>query len=301
MKVVITGATGFIGTALCTEMLDAGHQVTTVIRPGTPKRSKLPTGISVIELNLDQLYDLHGSFDVFYHLAWNGSSGEVRSAFDSQYKNIVYTTEAVQAAKRCQCKKFIGAGSQAEYGMVRGMCTEETVPKPFMMYGAAKLAAYHMGKIVAAQDGISFVWPRIYSVYGVGENSGTLISYLIETLLAGKEPKLSNCENIWDFMYITDCVKALRLLGEQSDTEGIYNVSSGNPRVLKAFVEEIRDTINPDIGLLFGEKITDPNQTFWLQPDISRLKDIGFLPIVDFRQGIMRVLSSLPRVGTTAI
>ena len=109
------------------------------------------------------------------------------------------------AAKASGCMKFVGAGSQAEYGVIHGRASEAAaVPHPFMMYGAAKLATYHMGRILAKQVGIQFVWPRIYSVYGVGENSGTLISYLIETLKKGETPQLSPCENMWNFLYIDD-------------------------------------------------------------------------------------------------
>ena len=183
MRVLITGATGFIGVALCKEMIKNGNEVTAIIRENSSKKSKLPKEVKIVELSLDKLNKFNGSYDLMYHLAWNGSSGNDRNDFDMQYSNIKYTIEAIKLAKRCTCKKFIGAGSQAEYGVVHGEAKEdETICKPFMMYGAAKLAAYHMGKIVAEQEEISFVWPRIYSVYGPGENEGTLISYLVKTL-----------------------------------------------------------------------------------------------------------------------
>lgn len=227
MRVLITGATGFIGVALCKEMIKNGNEVTAIIRENSNKKSKLPKEVEIVELSLDKLNKFNGSYDLMYHLAWNGSSGNDRNDFDMQYSNIKYTVEAIKLAKRCNCKKFIGAGSQAEYGVVHGEAKEdETICKPFMMYGAAKLAAYHMGKIVAEQEGISFVWPRIYSVYGVGENEGTLISYLVKTLQEGKVPELSACENMWNFMYIDDCTRALRMLGENKEAEGIYNVAS---------------------------------------------------------------------------
>lgn len=294
MKVVITGATGFIGTALCSEMIEAGHEVTAIIRPGSLKRERLPKGVTVIELELNRLSELEGKFDLFYHLAWNGSSGDDRNDFYIQNSNIVYTVEAVKAAKRCGCNKFIGAGSQAEYGVVKGVCTEETNPKPFMLYGAAKLSAYHMAKIVAEQEGISFVWPRIYSVYGVGENPGTLISYLISTLLKGESPELTSCENMWDYIYITDCVKALRLLGEKklSDSSNyIYNISHGAPRLLKDFVKEVRDIIDPGAELKFGAKYSNAGKNYWLEPDVTKLLYEGFRPEVSFKRGITEIIN----------
>ena len=224
-----------------------------------------------------------------YHLAWNGSSGNDRNDFDMQYSNIKYTIEAIKLAKRCTCKKFIGAGSQAEYGVVHGEAKEdETICKPFMMYGAAKLAAYQMGKLVSEQEGISFVWPRIYSVYGVGENEGTLISYLVKTLQEGNVPELSACENMWNFMYIDDCTRALRMLGENKEAEGIYNVASSDTRLLKEFVIEVRDIINKDVSINFGAKKTNEKTTFWLEPNIDKIKKLGFELKVKLDDGIKR-------------
>ena len=134
MRVLITGATGFIGVALCKEMIKNGNEVTAIIRENSNKKSKLPKEVKIVELSLDKLNKFNGSYDLMYHLAWNGSSGNDRNDFDMQYSNIKYTVEAIKLAKRCNCKKFIGAGSQAEYGVVHGEAKEdETICKPFMM------------------------------------------------------------------------------------------------------------------------------------------------------------------------
>lgn len=296
MDVIISGATGFIGTALCKEMIDNGHNVTAVIRPNSKKKEKIPKGVSIIELSLDKLGELTESYDLFYHLAWNGSSGYDRNDFDIQNSNIKYTAEAIKAAKRCGCIKFIGAGSQAEYGVVHGLCNEDTtVPDPFTMYGAAKLAAYYMGKVLAEQLEISFVWPRIYSVYGVGQNEGTLISYLIKELKEAKVPELSACENMWDFMYISDCVRVLRLLGVKENTEGIYNVSAGKPKMLKEFVKEIRNIIFKDGKLGFGVKETNLSKIFWLDPNVGKINKIGFNGLITFEDGIRRLCNEMDK------
>ncbi len=296
MKVVITGATGFIGTALCEEMLHNGHEVVAVIRPESKKKEKLHFSegekgrLQIAETGLDELAvlaDQVGKADTFYHLAWNGSAGAAREDFAIQHTNIGYMADAIRAAVKCGCKKFVGAGSQAEYGVVHGVAKEdETVPHPFMMYGAAKLAAYQMGQVLAEQLGIKLVWPRIYSVYGVGENPGTLVNYVMETLQKGEVPELSPCENMWNFMYITDCARALRMLGENEEAEGIYHVASEDTRMLKGFVEEIRDVVAPGSELRFGAKSTNPERTFWLEPDVGKMTSMSFECKVCFGDGI---------------
>ena len=308
MKAIVTGATGFIGKALCKELLSENYDVVAVIRKNSSKRSKLESMIcdnaewkdrlQIVEMDLEDIEKLHTEYnveaDVFYHLAWNGSAGADREDFDMQYSNIAYMKKAIWTAKECGCKKIVGAGSQAEYGVVKGVAKEDsTVPNPFMMYGAAKLAAYQMGKLYATQIGIKLVWPRIYSVYGVGENAGTLLNYVVDTLKKGEVPQLSPCENMWNFMYITDCVRALRKLGENGNAEGIYNVASKDTRILKDFVVQIRDIVAPGVELNFGAKQSDPNRTFWLMPDCGKLDAILNGKMVAFGEGIKLKFESL--------
>ena len=111
---------------------------------------------------------------------------------------------------------------------------------------------------------------------------------MVETLQKGEVPELSPCENMWNFMYITDCARALRMLGENEEAEGIYHVASEDTRELKGFVEEIRDVVAPGSELRFGAKSTNPERTFWLEPDVKRIGCLGFSCKIKFEQGIER-------------
>jgi len=298
-KNIITGATGFIGYALCQELLENDEYVIAVVRQGSKNKKKLEKlkGLEIVELELSELELLHKEYqikaDCFYHMAWNGSSGKEMEDFRIQRSNIAYMGKAIEAAKSCGCSKIVGAGSQAEYGVCREETREDVTPlSPFMMYGAAKAAAYQLGKILARQVDISFVWPRIYSIYGVGENPGTLVNYVMECLLKEEVPEITSCENMWNYMYITDCVKALRILGESIGTDGIYNIASKDTRPLKEFVKEIRDTIAPEREIKFGWKKMNPEQIFWLKPNVEKLYALNnFMPRISFKEGIQRKLS----------
>ena len=290
MKIVLTGATGFLGRALCHELKENGHNVTAVIRPESSEKAEFLEADNRVVLPLNNLEQLSGNYHVFFHLAWNGSGGEERNDYHTQLENLIYMEKALEAAKNCGCHKFIGAGSQAEYGVIHERTTEyKTVPAPSMMYGAAKLSCLHMGRVLAEQLGISFVWPRIYSVYGPRKNDPTLLGYVARTLREGKVPELSACENMWDFMYITDFTRAMRTLAESSEAEGIYHIASGEPHRLRCFVEQLRDVIRPDIQLGFGMKQTDPSRTFGLEPDISRMGELGFHCMTPFGKGIQNL------------
>lgn len=311
MKIIITGATGFLGRALCRELTENGHEVTAVVRPKSREKAqglkvKRVVGLPLAELeglmdslkkpqkeaesHMEEPAESPEAYDVFYHLAWNGSGGEARNDYRIQLENLTYMENALKAAKSCGCKKFIGAGSQAEYGAVHGRATEDgTVPKPFLMYGAAKLACLHMGSVLAEQLGITFVWPRIYSVYGPREKDPTVLGYAAGSLREGKEPEFGACENLWDFMYVTDFARAMRLLAERPEAEGIYHVASGDIRKLKEFLETERDIIRPGGKLWFGARKTDERRTFWLEPDTERLAGLGFRCETAFEDGVRRL------------
>ena len=280
MKIILTGATGFLGRALCHELKENGHNVTAVIRPESSEKAEFLEADNRVVLPLNNLEQLSGNYHVFFHLAWNGSGGEERNDYHAQLKNLIYMEKALKAAKNCGCHKFIGAGSQAEYGVIQKKTLEyETVPNPFMMYGAAKLACMHMGRILAE-------YGRTYSVYGPRKNDPTLLGYVARTLREGKVPELSACENMWDFMYITDFTRAMRTLAESSEAEGIYHIASGKTDRLQCFVEQLRDAIRPDIPLGFGIKQTDPSRTFWLEPNVLRLEKMSFQCETSFQEGI---------------
>lgn len=299
-RCIVTGATGFIGAALCEELLAQGDEVYALIRTHSVRKDKLlalpsQERLRIYEISLGEIEHFVEeeslSADIFFHLAWNGASGGEREDFAIQESNLSYVAGCLRAAVACGCTKFVGAGSQAEYGVVHGKATEAaTVPLPFMMYGATKNAAWQMGRVLASQLGITFVWPRIYSVYGVGENPGTLVNYVIDCLRKGRVPELSPCENMWNFLYVTDCAKILAALGKAQATEGIYHVASDDTRPLKEFVAEIRDRVSPGAELGFGMREANTEKTFWLEPDVSRLEDILPMEYISFAEGIRRKL-----------
>ena len=112
---------------------------------------------------------------------------------------------------------------------------------------------------------------------------------MIDTLKKGDIPELSPCENMWNYIYITDCVRVLRLLGEKDVSEGIYHIASDDTRILKEYVEEIRDIVAPGSALHFGAKQSNPKRTFWLEPDTEKIKKIDReSEEVSFFQGITK-------------
>lgn len=290
---VVTGPTGVIGMALLGELIKRGVRVTAVLRPGSKRRKNLPENplVSIVECGLGGLKELAErrvqKADVFYHFGWDGTFGASRNDVQKQLMNIRYTLDAVEAAEKLGCSRFIGAGSQAEYGRTEGKLSAEVPAFPENGYGAAKLCAGQMSRILCGQKGIAHIWPRILSVYGPYDGENTMIMSTIGTLLKGEVPKLTAGEQLWDYLYAKDAGRALYLLGEKGLDQTIYCLGSGKAQRLSECMKSLRDTIDPALPLGIGSLKYAPGQVMYLCADITRLsRDTGFVPEYTFERGI---------------
>lgn len=292
-KVIMTGATGMIGVALTKYLIDKDIEVTAICRPNSKKINNLPINkkVRIIECDLENLLELENKlekdYDAFFNLGWKAPFGENRDNTYLQLENIKYTLDATKLAYSIGCKVFIGAGSQAEYGRVDGYLSDKTTVNPTNGYGIAKYAAGKMSRILAKQLGIKHIWTRILSVYGPGDNDYTMIMSAINKLLNGETPQLTKGEQEWDYLYCDDAARALYLMAINGADGEVYTLGSGNHQPLRRYVENIRDIVNKNIILKFGEKPYAENQVMFLCADINKLtNDTGFRPEVSFDDGI---------------
>ncbi len=123
-KIVITGATSMVGLNFIQYLLNKEVEIVAIIRKNSSRKNLIPKSkkIKVVESNLDELKDLNieEKCDVFVHLAWQSAPETSVDSVYVQNMNVKCTLDAVHLAKRIGCKRFIGAGSQAEYGRVEG-------------------------------------------------------------------------------------------------------------------------------------------------------------------------------------
>ncbi|MGN0157318.1 MAG: NAD-dependent epimerase/dehydratase family protein [Lachnospiraceae bacterium] len=184
--VIITGPTGAVGMALIEKCMEQKISVLAICHRNSKRRDILPKNSlnTVIELDLPEyasyIPEVVGKYDTFFHLAWEGTYGEARNNLLNQEKNIRYTLDAVNLAKRFGCKTFVGAGSQAEYGRVDGILKPNTPAFPENGYGIAKLCAGQMSRILCKQLGIRHIWTRILSIYGPHDKEYTMVMSILK-------------------------------------------------------------------------------------------------------------------------
>lgn len=292
-RVVITGATGMLGIALIKKLLKEKMEIIAIVRPNSSRVNKIPksTHIHIIEADLSNLIEVSEKIkkkqDVFYHFAWEGTYGNSRNDMYMQTKNIQGTLNAMELAVRLGCEVFIGAGSQAEYGIVEGKMSPETATKPQTGYGIAKLCAGQMSKVVCEKNNMRYVWMRVLSVYGPHASMQTMVAAGISEMLKNKQPQYTKGEQMWDYLYTDDAAEAFWLVAENPNAKGIYCLGSGKVRKLSEYIKEIRDVVAPNMQIHFGAIPYYENQVMYLCADIDKLQcDTGFSPKIDFKNGI---------------
>ncbi len=303
-KVIVTGANGFIGTAVCRELVNRGIEVIAVVRDKNARIEAIRNvqGIRIVYCDLCNFYSLatlisDRDVDAFYHFAWVGSAGLLRGDIDVQLKNVQYTCDTVRACAAIGCRRFIFASSIMEYEIIAAMETDMT-PGINTLYSSAKVAADFMARTLAGELELEYIRAVISNIYGPGEISPRLVNTSIRKLLKGDHCAFSTGEQIYDFIYITDAAKAFAAIGEKGIKNKSYYIGSQNPRPLKEFLLSLRDCVNPEVEIGLGEIPFSGVSLSYREFDIYAVeKDTGFVPEISFKEGIENTIAWINEVG----
>lgn len=304
-NIVITGATGFLGSHLAQWFLEQGDRVYALVRPGSAKLQYLPEHRNLIPVygTMEEAADCVeeiGHADAWFHFAWGGVNREEIDSPEVQAGNIIGSLACVEAAHRLGCRVFMDAGSRVEYGVMedgRGVMTEEMECSPVNEYGKAKLEFFRQAVPVCERYGMNFCHLRFFSVYGYGDHPWSIISTLVRELPRGGRVSLSACRHEWNFMYIDDAVEAVGRLYEQVKDKpcknGVaVNIASRDTRVLKSFVEEVFELAGKRGTLEFGTFVQAKEGALSIRPDVSRMEAMtgGFKERYTFSRGITEMI-----------
>jgi len=298
-RIVITGATGFIGSNLARYFLERGAIVYALVRPGSKNRAALLVheNLKVVDCGLEHVEDCIpaiGYADAFFHLAWGGVNREEIDSPEVQARNVSGSLECVRTAARLGCGMFMDAGSRVEYGAVDGVMREDVECHPINQYGRAKWEFYQKAAPLCRKLGLNYFHLRFFSVYGYGDHPWSIISTLVRDLRQDKKVSLSACLHQWNFMYIEDAVQAVYELYRHGRPDGepcsyIVNIAGSDIRPLRSFVEEIHEIVGYRGELEYGTFVQAKEGALSIRPDISRLCRLtrgDWKEQYTFRQGI---------------
>ena len=223
MKIVITGASGFLGSNLVDKLKKNNHNVLPILRD---------------TLNpLQTIFDYKP--DIVIHCAWKGGNN-YRDVDDiSQISNVSDGIELLKVLASLSNKpKFIGFGSFAEYGEISNMAIEDDFEKPTNMYGLSKLTLKNYSEMFCKIHDIPWAWIRPCYVYGPGDVTTRLIPSVITKLIQEETITLDSCDKIIDYIYIDDFINFIYNIIIKS-AQGIYNICSGQQYRLRDVIQTI--------------------------------------------------------------
>ncbi len=287
-RVILTGASGFIGRHVISELLKNKYEVHALYNKTEPI---MISGVFYHKIDLldfiqqklliSKIKPTH-----LLHFAWFTTHRE----YWSSTENLCWVQASLELLKlfyQFGGKRVVFVGSCAEYDWSYGYCSEEITPKnPSMLYGVCKNSLQEMFTHFSRQVGISNAWGRIFFLYGQFEPEQRLIPYVINSLISNTPAKCTHGYQVRDFLYVKDVASAFVALLD-SGVEGSVNIASGQPVVLREIIYLIANKMKLTNMLKVGELEVQKNEPMFIVADIKRLRDeVSWTPKFSLEDGI---------------
>jgi nucleoside-diphosphate-sugar epimerase len=289
VTLLVTGAGGFIGSHVIRALCSQGHQIHAV----SAHAATYPAGVQGHVVNLlagegAQLIATVRPTHVL-HLAWSVPPGKFWTGIEN-VRWLQVSLDLLQAFAAAGGRRWVGAGSCAEYDWSRGGTFRESDPPcPSNLYGASKVSLQMTAQHLGEQLGVETAWARIFIPYGPGEPAARLVPSVIQALLAGRPAPCTEGLQVRDFVYVEDVAHALSKL-LVSTTSGPVNIGSGTPVTVRQVVENIAAQIGRPELAQFGALPTRAGEPHEIVADIGLLKSLGLAPRFSLEEGIERTI-----------
>jgi nucleoside-diphosphate-sugar epimerase len=277
-RVLVTGATGFIGRHVVEPLRAAGHEVRAVgSRDGDLLEPRVIEGL-VEEARADALL----------HLAWYAEPGAFWTS-DRNLRWVGASLDLLHAFAAAGGRRAVVAGTCAEYDWSHAFLSERETPlAPSTLYGECKVSLH---RVAQRWGGLSLAWGRVFFLYGPGEHPARLVSSVASALVRGQPAPCSSGEQVRDFLHVADVGRAFAALVD-SDVEGPVNVASGEGVSVREVVTTLGELAGRPELVRLGAVPPRPGEPPELVGDIGRLRDeVGFTPAIGLREGLERTVS----------
>ncbi|MBI9008547.1 MAG: NAD-dependent epimerase/dehydratase family protein [Tenericutes bacterium] len=299
---LVTGAAGFIGSAVAKKLISDGNKVVTIDNLSTGYKDNIPKGCKFIfgnDFDVETINSLNEyRFDCIIHIAGQ-SSGEI--SFENPVYDLNTNTKStlmlLKYAQETGCKRFIYASTMSVYGDQKNeMVSELESPNPKSFYAVGKLASENYMSIYSSL-GIQCTALRLFNVYGVGQNLGNMkqgmVSIFLKMALSERSILIKGSKDRFrDFVYIDDVVDAFYRVSDipLDNKFRIYNVSSGIKHTIESLITEISKNIDYDLRIKYG--LGTPGDQFGIYGESRKIcNELNWVPKTRFSDGISMMVS----------
>jgi nucleoside-diphosphate-sugar epimerase len=298
MKYLVTGAAGFVGSAITSELISKGEDVVAIdaflgglypIEEKLIRAQKLSSdlGVQVSSQNLNDGLVIEKDVDVVIHsAAMPGLAYSWENPDDYIWNNELATLNLVKSINQAKTPRFVFISTSSVYGKV-AVGDERSVPQPVSPYGATKLAAEKMIGLVLSSE-TSFSIARLYSVYGPGQRSDMAYNRFIYSALRDEEITIfGDGSQSRSNTFIDDAVDGVLLTVEKGADRDIYNIGGGETVQLNSAVETIFDLANKEPKISYEQRIFGDQDI--TKANFSKATEfLGFEPKTSFANGIRK-------------
>lgn len=296
MKILLTGAGGFIGSAFARLAVQHGHEVMGLLPPGQP----IPADLRVSKQMFWERGTLqeppwkqiaHFRADACVHMAWITTPGVYLDS-PQNYHFVEISQNFLHKVREYGTSYILGLGTCIEYGITMEPLSEILTPiRPSTVYAKCKNELRIALEAETSLSHMSFAWARVFYPYGPGEHPDRLCSSLILKLKRGEKITLTTPASIKDYIYIDDLSAALLKVVEMRIC-GAINLGTG----VGVSVRDIAHRIGKLVGRMdLIEEASVPS----LDPfprvvaDAGRIRSLGWSPLVSLEEGLTRLLKQL--------
>lgn len=287
-RILLTGATGFIGQVALSLLVAKGAQVLALT--AKPSNTLESAGIATVDYFNTPEEHVSARIQEFspaalLHLGWSGLPDY---SANTCLANVTSSTQIIRLALAGGVRRIVGAGSCWEYGDLKGELSENMSAPSTSIFAESKACLRRLLNSVEQETGIEARWARIFYAYGAGQREGSLIPRTINAWRAGSAPKLRDSESALDFIHAEDVASGLVALTLLSGPSGVFNLGSGSATRVSDIVELVRLQIAGESNLegikqCYGEDAT------WA--DIRAMQiSFGWYPNISLSEGIGKTL-----------
>jgi nucleoside-diphosphate-sugar epimerase len=292
MKLLVTGAAGWVGSHAVRAALARGWDVHAVVRPTSDlaRLESVRPRIHLVTADLDDWPAVGAALadvrpDACLHAAWFAEPGKYLAS-PRNLESVMNTLALVKTCAANGCTRFVGVGSCFEYSQRFGYQSEDTPLETSSLYSAAKSSAATILGPIGAALGMKTTWARLFLQYGPEEDPRRLVPDVIRSLLAGKPVKTTLGEQVRDFLHIDDVAEALVAI-VAADTSEVVNIGSGVPVRVRDVVTTIARQIGRPELVELGALPYRPGDAMFLCANTTRIKsETPWRPRFDLESGL---------------
>ena len=270
MKVLVTGANGFIGSNLAKACLNKKHDILAI--------SRNTTNISCYknkQCNIQDIDTLTKDITTFkpnvvIHCAWDGGNSYTDINDKKQFNNVTNSLKLLDTISSLKNIHFICIGSAAEYGNYNDQINENFIEHPISFYGVSKFSFKMLSNIFCKKHDILWSWVRPFYTYGPHDVATRLIPKTIISCLKNEKIELNSCNSIIDYLYIDDFVDGLVNIFENKFV-GVYNICSGKQYEIKTIINKIQKLCKNNSSIAFNKNFDREKFPNYICGDSSKL------------------------------